>query len=121
MVEGQHSLRLGPLKFIHLKEFFPNAAPRELVEIFGFTDGIPFYIEKVKTPFWSWLEEEFSRKDTFLIDEMEFLLKYEFSETSVYKKILEAIAYGKNTMKEIKDYLKRVIRTLHHILPTLWK
>jgi len=100
------SLRLGPLKFIHLKEFFPNAAPRELVEIFGFTDGIPFYIEKVKTPFWSWLEEEFSRKDTFLIDEMEFLLKYEFTETSVYKKILEAIAYGKNTMKEIKDYLK---------------
>ena len=100
------SLRLGPLRFIHLREFFPKASPRELVEIFGLTDGIPFYIERVKTPFWNWLKQELSRKDTFLLDEMDFLMKYEFTEISTYKKILEAIAHGKNTMKEIKDYLK---------------
>jgi len=100
------SLKLGPLRFIHLREFFPKASPRELVEIFGLTDGIPFYIEKVKIPFWNWLEKELSRKDTFLLDEMDFLMKYEFTEISTYKKILEAIAHGKNTMKEIKDYLK---------------
>jgi len=37
---------------------------------------------------------------------MDFLMRYEFAEVTTYKKILEAISYGKNTMKEIRDYLK---------------
>ncbi len=100
------SIKLGPLKFFHLKEFFPKASWSELVEIYGFTDGIPYYIEKVKTPFWSWLKEELERPDTFLKDELDFLMKYEFTEIATYKRILEAIAHGKNTPKEIKEYVR---------------
>ncbi len=98
------SMKLRPLKFVHLSEFFPKAGRRELVEIFGFADGIPFYLERVRTPFWKWLQGELSMGGSFLLDEVDFMLKYEFSEVSTYKKILEAIAWGKNTMKEIKDY-----------------
>ena len=98
------SLRLGPLRFFDLRGFFPSASWEELVEIYGFADGIPYYLVRVETPFWSWLEKELSRPDTFLRDEVDFLLKYEFSDITTYKKILEAIAYGKNTPKEIRDY-----------------
>ena len=100
------SMKLKPLKFFHLKDFFPNLSWEEIVEIYGFTDGIPYYLEKVKLPFWNWLEEEFKKPDTFLKDELDFLMKYEFSDVTMYKKVLEAIAFGKNTPKEIRDYIK---------------
>ena len=100
------SMKLKPLKFFHLRDFFPNLSWEEIVEIYGFADGIPYYLEKVKPPFWKWLEEEFQKPDTFLKDELDFLMKYEFSDVTTYKKILEAIAFGKNTPKEIRDYIK---------------
>ncbi len=100
------SIKLKPLKFMHLKEFFPNLSWEELVEIYGFADGIPYYLEKVKPPFWSWLAEEIRRPDTFLKDELDFMMKYEFAEVTTYKRILEAIAFGRNTPKEIREYIK---------------
>jgi len=33
-------------------------------------------------------------------------MRYEFENPSLYKSILEAISFGKNTIKEIKDYIK---------------
>ena len=35
-----------------------------------------------------------------------FLMKYEFSEVTTYKKILEAIAFGKTAPKEIREYIR---------------
>lgn len=100
------SIKLGPLKFHHLREFFPRVSWGELVEIYGLTGGVPYYVEKVRTPFWEWLESELRRPDTFLKDEMDFLMKYEFSDVSTYKKVLEAVAFGRNTPKEIREYLR---------------
>ncbi|CAB49767.1 ATP-binding protein [Pyrococcus abyssi] len=98
------SMKLKPLEFFALKEFFPEASWEELVEIYGFTDGIPYYIIQVKLPFWEWLEKELLSPLSFFKDEVDFLLKYEFTETRVYRRILEAIALGKTTIKEIKDF-----------------
>ncbi|AAC37078.1 hypothetical protein MJ_ECL04 (plasmid) [Methanocaldococcus jannaschii DSM 2661] len=98
-------LKIKPLKFKHLKEFFPKAIWEELVEIYGFADGIPYYLEKVKLPFWDYLDKEIKRVDSFLRYEVDFLMKYEFEEPTTYKKILEAIAFGNHTLGEIKNYL----------------
>lgn len=98
------SMKLKPMSFFALKEFFPNASWEELVEIYGLTDGIPFYITRVKLPFWEWLEKELSDPVSFFRDEVDFLLRYEFSEISTYKRILEAIALGRTTPKEIRDF-----------------
>ncbi|AAL80559.1 ATP-binding protein [Pyrococcus furiosus DSM 3638] len=98
------SMKLKPMGFFSLRVFFPTASWEELVEIYGMTDGIPFYITQVKLPFWEWLEEELSSPVSFFRDEVDFLLKYEFSEVSTYKRILEAIALGKTTPKEIRDF-----------------
>jgi len=89
------TIKLKPLKFLHLREFFPKASWEELVEIYGFADGMPYYLEKINLPFWKWLQEELKKSDSFLKDEVDFLMRYEFENVSVYKKILEAIAFGK--------------------------
>jgi Predicted ATPase (AAA+ superfamily) len=100
------SMEIGPISFFNLKKFFPNFDVEQLIEIFGFADGIPFYLVKINKEFWSWLEEELKRKDTFLKDEVDFMMKYEFEDASTYKLILEAIAFGKTKINEIKDYIK---------------
>lgn len=98
------SMKLKPMEFFTLREFFPGISWKELIEIYGFTDGIPFYIIQVKLPFWEWLEKELLNPVSFFRDEVDFLLRYEFTETRTYRRILEAIALGKTTPKEIKNF-----------------
>jgi len=117
------SMKLKPVKFSALKDFFPEKSVEELVEIYGFADGIPYYLTKIgrKEGFWEWLQKELAEK-TFLTDEIDFLMRYEFEEVGTYKAILYAIAYGKTKINEIKDftglsrtdispYLKNLIET----------
>jgi hypothetical protein len=99
------SMRLRPLKFFHLRGFFPRASWEELMEVYGMTDGIPFYVAQVRLPFWEWLDRELRNPVSFFRDEVDFLLRYEFTETRTYRRILEAIALGRTTPKEIRDFI----------------
>lgn len=98
------TLDLGPLRFSDLIEYYPNSDIEDLCRSFGISDGIPYYMEKVQPPIWSWLEREIRKTDTFLKEEVDFLLKYEFTDIGNYKKILDAIAHGKNRPSEIRDH-----------------
>ncbi len=104
------SMKLEPIGFVHLKKFFPGKSMEELVEIYGFADGIPHYLIKINPNiyFWEWLQNELEEK-AFIIDEVDFLMRYEFEEVGTYKAILQAMAYGKAKINEIKDFtgLKR--------------
>jgi len=66
---------------------------------------MPHYMLKIREPFWQFLDREL-REKTFILDEGDFLLRYEFEDVSTYKLILEAIATGHNTLGEIKDYAR---------------
>jgi len=99
-------MEIKPVSFFDLKKFFPQFSIEQLIEIYGFADGIPFYLVKIDKDFWLWLEEELKKKDSFLKDEVDFIMKYEFEDVSTYKLILEAIAFGKTKVNEIKDYIK---------------
>ena len=98
-------IKLKPLKFSQIKNFFPKACAKELIEIYGFADGVPFYLKKIDYPFWDCLDKELKTIDSFLKTEIDFLMKYEFVEVRTYKKILEAIAFGNTKLGEIKDYI----------------
>ena len=98
-------IKLGPMKFKDIRSFFPDAGWYELCEIFGLCDGVPYYLEKMEGSFWEWLQGEVSGIDSFLRYEIDFLMKYEFENFVTYKKILEAIANGKNTPVEMRNYL----------------
>ncbi|MEW9492482.1 MAG: ATP-binding protein [Candidatus Aramenus sulfurataquae] len=97
------SVNLKELRFKDLSKFGFELI--EGIRIYGFAGGVPYYLSKVKTPFLSWINEELKRVDTFVKDEMDFLLRYEFAEISTYKEILLAIAQGKNMLGEIRDFV----------------
>ncbi len=100
------TIRLKTVSFLDLLEFFPKFNAEELIELYGFADGIPYYLIKIDKPLWRWLEIEMKQARSFLRDEVEFLMKYEFDDPSTYKLILESIANGKTKISEIKDFVK---------------
>ncbi|MBI2136529.1 ATP-binding protein [Candidatus Woesearchaeota archaeon] len=100
------SFNLRAVQFKSLTEFYPKASIEQLTEIYGFADGVPFYLIKINIPFWSWLREELKKERSFIKDEVDFLLRYEFEDPSMYKLIIEAIAVGKTKLNEIKNYIK---------------
>lgn len=97
------SLKIEPLDFFESIKFYPKISPEEMIKIYGVTDGIPYYLEKVKPPFKKWIDNELANP-TFIRDEMDFLLRYEFDEPSTYKYILEAIANGNTDIGKIKNF-----------------
>ncbi len=99
------SLELKSVSFFDLKEFFPKADMEELVEIYGFADGVPYYLVRIDRSFWLWLKDEIEKERGFLKDEVDFLMRYEFEDVSTYKLVLEAIAHGKTKLNEIKNYM----------------
>jgi AAA+ ATPase superfamily predicted ATPase len=100
-----YSNKIRPMSYFDMAGFFPKANAEQLAEIFGFADGIPYYLEKIDIPFWKWLDREL-KESSFLKDELNFILRYEFEDLGTYKTILEAIANGKNTVAEIKDFAR---------------
>lgn len=100
------SLDLKAISFFDLRKFFPKFTFEGLIEIYGFADGIPFYLVKIDKNFWPWFRNEIKSEKSFLRDEVDFLMRYEFKDVSTYKLILEAIAHGKTKLNEIKDYIK---------------
>ena len=100
-------IELKPLKFFQIKDFFNKISIEELIRIYGFSGGIPYYLQKInKLPFFSWLEQELKKVDTFLKHEIDILLRMEFEEPYTYKEILEAIALGKTKLNEIKQHIR---------------
>ncbi len=99
------SINLKPVSFFELSEFFPKTDIKQLLDIYGFGDGIPFYLAKIDNEFWEWFKEELNKERSFLRDEVDFLMRYEFEDSSTYKLILEAIANGKTKLNEIKDFI----------------
>jgi AAA+ ATPase superfamily predicted ATPase len=69
------SMALKAVSFFDLERFFPVAGTIELVEIYGFADGIPFYLIKIDRPFWQWLEGELTKERSLLRDEVDFLMR----------------------------------------------
>ncbi len=97
------SIEVRELKFKELNGFGFHLL--DAIRIYGFAGGVPFYLSKVKSPFLEWVNQEFRKVDSFIRDEVDFLLRYEFREISTYKEILLGVATGKNTLGEIRDFV----------------
>ena len=51
------------------------------------------------------IKKETRNNNSFLKDEVDFIMRYEFEDVSTYKLILEAIAHGKTKLGDIKDFI----------------
>ena len=101
-------LHVRKLPFIEIKNFFPRYKIEELIEAYSILDGIPLYLRQFSDEITieENLKRNYFRKDAFLYEEAEFLLREEFREPRKYFSILEALAQGKRTFGEIVDTTK---------------
>lgn len=114
-------LKVLPLKFGCLSQFFPNYSLEDLVKMYSVTDGIPAYIKAMKPDldFYENLKEVVFTPGGFLYQEAEILLRQELREPSNYFNILKAIAMGRTKFGEIvnateldKTVISKYINTL---------
>lgn len=103
------SLKVSPLSFACLKDFFSHSSREELVKVYGALGGVPEYLWKYQPSFNSFVKDNFFQSNTYLFSEAEFLLRYELRDLSVYNSILKAIAAGYTRLGEIaqKSYIDK--------------
>jgi hypothetical protein len=99
------SLKVEELKFSALREFFPEADLKKRAAIYSTFGTVPAYLEQVR-PHDSVLRnisELILARNTFLHNEVEFLLREELREPRDYYVILRSIAQGKRRLAEIMN------------------
>ena len=79
-------IRVEPLKFRHVRYFFPKKDAEEIVRIYGCLGGVPAYLSKFdqELPFIDNVNKNILHRATFLYDEASFLLKEELREPGNY-------------------------------------
>ncbi len=113
--------KLKPLSFAESKAFFPNYTIEDQLTAYSILGGIPYYLEQFSSQksVAENIKHSILRKGCVLYHEIEFLLRQELRETSVYNAIIEAIALGNNTLalihsktqlekSKISSYLKNL-------------
>ena len=92
--------KLLPLPFVSVRQFFPQYSVEDQVAVYAILGGIPYYLIQFQPE--KSLEENIRtnllQKGCVLYSEVEFLLRQELRETSVYNAIIEAVALGNNTL-----------------------
>lgn len=102
-------MKIRPLGFRELHLFFPNYNFEELVMSYATLGGMPYYLHTFsrKLTFWENLKEQVLSEFSVLYQEVEFLIKEEFSTPATYMSILEQIAKGRTEGNEIRNQLSR--------------
>lgn len=119
--------QLNPLPFRHARLFFPGYTLEEQVEAYAVAGNIPMYLMEFdeRNSVKENIKKNILSRGRILYQEPKFVLNQEFSNAQAYFSIFEALAAGKNTVKEIADtsgiepgnlnkYLNVLIR-LHYV------
>ncbi|MBN2153552.1 MAG: ATP-binding protein [Candidatus Lokiarchaeota archaeon] len=101
------ALKLGPVSFTELLAFFPGSSITELLEVYAFSGGIPYYMNMIDASkgFWPWLDDELHRPTCLFDQEIDFLMRYEFTKPDTYMRIVDAVATGCTRMNDIATRL----------------
>ncbi|AEK73911.1 hypothetical protein GQS_10090 [Thermococcus sp. 4557] len=98
-------LRLKPLNFFHVAEYFGNRPLETVVRIYSVTGGVPMYFRLFRgEDFERGLMETAFSPTSILYEEPEFILREELGEVHRYYLILEALANGRHRVSEIAQY-----------------
>ncbi|WP_457741666.1 ATP-binding protein [Thermococcus sp.] len=113
-------LKLKPLGFFHVREYFKNAPIETVVRIYSVTGGVPMYFRLFEGKNF---EEELLRvafsPTSILYEEPEFILREELGDVHRYYLILEAIALGKHRVSEIANFAGIEAKDMPKYLRTL--
>ena len=99
-------LRLMPLSYRDSGTFFAGQSAQEKLVLYGITGGIPAYLNQLNTT-QTTLEQHIKEKlltpQSYLFDEVNFLLRSELREPRTYASLLQAIAGGATRLNEISQ------------------
>jgi AAA+ ATPase superfamily predicted ATPase len=100
------TLKIEPLKYTDLFDWFQTCSAEELVKIYASFGGTPALLRayKRKLPADENIIQKILSKNSPLHDEPEMLLMEEIRTPQRYLDILGAIATGKNTLSQIADF-----------------
>lgn len=114
-------IRLKQIPFRYYHEFFPDKSPRELVEYYSVTGGIPKYIElfSESDDIYHAIQKNILNRSGYLYDEPHFLLQQEVSEIGNYFSVIRAIAAGNSKLSAISTVLEVKSTSLTKYLKTL--
>ncbi len=113
-------LKLKPLSFLHVVEYFNEKSLKTVVKIYSVTGGVPMYFKLFKGQNF---EEELLKlvfsPTSILYEEPEFILREELGDVHRYYLILEAIASGKHRVSEIAQFAGIEVKDMPKYLRTL--
>lgn len=114
-------IKVKPLRFRHLRHFFPGKEAAEVVRIYGCLGGVPAYLNKFdkNLTFVDNVNSNVLHRATFLYEEATFLLREELREPTNYELIFEAISKGKNRVSEIANETGIAVHNLPKYLRVL--
>ncbi len=114
---------LKPMNFTDAHKFYPNLSEKDFMEFFAVLGGMPAYLKKfdeIKSILEN-IEEQVLRKDSYLHNEIEFVLREEFRTPTNYMAILQAMSGGARRFSEIASKTGLTATQLSPYLSTLEK
>ncbi|WP_148883731.1 ATP-binding protein [Thermococcus aciditolerans] len=113
-------LKLKPLNFFHVREYFREASIETAVRIYSVTGGVPMYFRLFEGRNF---EEELLRvafsPTSILYEEPEFILREELGDVHRHYLILEAMALGRHRVSEIANFAGIEAKDMPKYLRTL--
>jgi len=96
-------LKMNEMNFYEAIEFFPNYSHIDKITAYAVLGGIPHYLRQFDPG--KSLEENIKRnilqRGSILYSEVEFLMRQELRETTVYNTIIQAVALGNTKLNDI--------------------
>jgi AAA+ ATPase superfamily predicted ATPase len=115
------NIHLKPMAFNHIEDFVKNAPKIQRMNIYASFGTVPKYLELYdnRKGFLENIRDNILDKNSYLYQEVKFLLKEEISEPTTYFNILETISNGETKIGKIgsrlnvhSSYLTRYMRKL---------
>ena len=101
-------LKINPLDYYDSARFYPNASDEDKIKYYACIGGTPYYLSLIdpKLSFEENLHELYFEISGYLLNEGILLMKQEFRAPANYNAVLQAIASGANTLREIAGFTK---------------
>jgi len=94
---------LHPLRFRHIRPFLPGYSEKSLMEAYAILGGVPAYLlefDKSRSIAQN-IENNILARDSYLYDEVPFLLREELREPANYFAILKELSFGKTALNDL--------------------
>jgi len=116
-----HEIKINPLKFKYIFEFFPEKDIEDIIKIYSVLGGVPRYLEEFEPAMdlWENLKNYVLRPSSFLYNEPMNIFFEEFKNPAPYLSILLAISQGYKTFNKISTYSRIPVNKLTKYLMVL--